>query len=96
MYGDYLKSDILQVAHHGTTPFGSESSTSYAYEKIAPKTLLWPIGKRAYQRIAGRDYNKPLMKVDRSEVFVAGWKGSTVSLPIPYTVGSAIVNETSE
>lgn len=96
MYGDYLKSDILQVAHHGTTPFGSESSTSYAYEKIAPKTLLWPIGKRAYQRIAGRDYNKPLMKVDRSEVFIAGWKGSTVSLPIPYTVGSAIVNETSE
>ena len=36
------------------------------------------------------------MKVDRSEVFVAGWEGSTVSLPIPYTVGSAIVNETSE
>lgn len=37
MYGDYLESDILQVAHHGN--IGCEIAF---YETVKARTLLWP------------------------------------------------------
>lgn len=37
MYGDYLKSDVLQVAHHGLV--GAEIT---CYQKIDPDICLWP------------------------------------------------------
>ena len=43
-YGDALKSDYLQVPHHGTGPGG----TKEAYNKILPTYLLWPCGNTLY------------------------------------------------
>lgn len=37
VWGDYLKSDVLQVVHHGL----SGGNIAF-YEKVAPEVLLWP------------------------------------------------------
>lgn len=43
-YGSYLKSDCLQVPHHGVNPGG----TVEAYDLIAPNELFWPAGNQLY------------------------------------------------
>lgn len=43
-YGSYLKSDCLQVPHHGVNPGG----TVEAYDLIAPDELFWPAGNQLY------------------------------------------------
>ena len=42
--GAALKSDILQVPHHGAAPGGSVE----AYDLIDPDVLLWPAGDQLY------------------------------------------------
>ena len=49
MYGSTLKSDIMQIAHHGY----SGGSTSL-YQKVAPKWTLWPTSQECFnQRTTG-------------------------------------------
>ena len=49
MYGSTLKSDIMQLAHHG---FSGGSTTLYS--KIAPKYTLWPTSQECFnERSAG-------------------------------------------
>ena len=49
MYGSTLKSDIMQIAHHGY----SGGSTSL-YQKIAPQYTLWPTSQECFnQRTTG-------------------------------------------
>ncbi|MCQ2428321.1 MAG: MBL fold metallo-hydrolase [Clostridia bacterium] len=97
MYGNYLKSDIVQVAHHGYTTWGTESGTTSAYIKMAPPTLAWPQGIKAYPNYVNKSYNKVLWDTNNNpnykETLVAGWAGSITIFPMPYTVGSAIVKE---
>lgn len=99
MFGDYLKSDIVQVSHHGYTTFGNEAGTIAAYRRMSPTTLLWPQGGHAYPNYVGKNYNKALTEKSSNpnyaETFVAGSEGDTVVLPLPYKAGSAIVNRTS-
>ena len=47
-YGDDLKSDMVQMAHHGQNGVSKE-----AYEKIAPTLCLWPIPIWVYQNAQG-------------------------------------------
>lgn len=44
-YGSYLKSDFLQVPHHGAAGGG----TTAAYDLIDPDVLFWPAGNNLYQ-----------------------------------------------
>ena len=44
-YGTYLKSDYLQVPHHGAAGGG----TIDAYDLIDPDVLYWPAGNKLYQ-----------------------------------------------
>lgn len=46
MYGDYLKSDVVQVAHHGLGGGG----TAALYELVDAKYAMWPIGEVKYNR----------------------------------------------
>lgn len=46
MYGDYLKSDVVQVAHHGLGGGG----TAALYELVGAKYALWPIGEEKYKQ----------------------------------------------
>ncbi|MBO7360112.1 MAG: MBL fold metallo-hydrolase [Clostridia bacterium] len=93
-YGSYLRSDILQVAHHGVTPWIKESGTIRAYKAAAPATVLWPSSMEVYDQYRTRNWNLPLEDLAQNpnfkECFVAGAEGQVTVLPIPYAVGSAV------
>ena len=91
MYGDYLKSDIVQVAHHGATTWGTENGTTSAYKAMAPETLLWPVGATVYPERRQRSYNQVLWNASNpnyKEAYVAGLEGNYTVLPLPYVVGT--------
>ncbi len=101
MYGDYLRSDIVQVSHHGYTTWGNDNGVIMAYMYMLPETLLWPQGSNAYPNYMTKKYNVVLFSPDYvsggqnpnfKEVYVTGVQGDTVILPIPYKIGSGIVN----
>ena len=93
MYGDYLQSDIVQVCHHGYSTWGNDSGMIKAYNTINAPTVLWPQGLNAYPTYKTLGYNAVLFTVSNyKEVYVSGAEGDTITLPIPYTVGSGIVN----
>lgn len=46
-YGSYLKSDYLQVPHHGARGGG----TVEAYRLIAPDELFWPAGENLFRYV---------------------------------------------
>ncbi len=101
-FGDYLKCDIMQVTHHGLGNGGSENKISAAYSKMKPSVVLWPLGIHRYN--AGSvDYvatfNHALFEAQNpnfAELYIAGWQGNSVTLPLPYTLGTAILNEILE
>ena len=99
MFGDYLKSDIVQVSHHGYTTWGNDSGTIAAYVKMAPTTLLWPQGGHGYPNYTSKTYNMALTETKSNpnykETYVAGWEGDKIVIPLPYTVGSGIVTRAS-
>ncbi len=92
-FGSYLRCDILQVAHHGVTPWIREAGTIRAYKAAAPATLLWPSSEEVYLEYRARNWNLPLSDPEQNpnyrEAIVAGMEGEVTVLPIPYTVGSA-------
>lgn len=94
-YGSYLRCDILQVAHHGVTPWIREAGTIRAYKAAAPATVLWPSSLEVYDQYRTRSWNLPLEDLAQNpnylETFVAGAEGKVTVLPIPYTAGSAVL-----
>ena len=88
-YGDYIKSDIVQVAHHGY-----DGVQQGAYVLMAPKTLLWPTSASNFEtQITGKTYavDKYLYDtVGRANIIVAD-KVRTITLP--FANGDAIVEE---
>ena len=80
-YGDYLKSDIVQIAHHGYT-----GGTIPLYEAIDADVVLWPTGVMSvdgsYEKLMARDYNAKAVELAK-EVYIAGKIAHT--LPLPYT-----------
>ncbi len=99
MYKNELKCDIMQVAHHGGGTGGSNSGTQSAYSLMKPSVILWPIGQNHYSTVAANTYNHVLLEGKNpnfAELYVAGWQGNTVTLPLPYTLGTAITNNIVE
>ena len=97
MYGDYLKVDVLQLAHHGMVTFGWEEGTISAYRLIAPSILLWPVGEGDYPNLKNKSYNRqawdPELNPNIKEVYIAGHIGNRVTLDMPYKAGSAIITK---
>ncbi|MBR7184250.1 MAG: MBL fold metallo-hydrolase, partial [Clostridia bacterium] len=77
MYGNYLKSDIVQVTHHG-----SVGGTVQVYNLIDADTALWPSGERSYENRCLREENAFLVKNVR-DVYVAA--DDVYTLILPYT-----------
>ena len=75
MYGNYLKSDIVQVTHHG-----SSGGTVQVYNLIDADTALWPGGERSYEGRSRSDENAFLLKNVR-DVYVAADDVYTLILP---------------
>ncbi|MBR4034918.1 MAG: hypothetical protein IKJ04_08915, partial [Clostridia bacterium] len=81
---------------------GSESKISKAYSLIKPSVVLWPLGMHRYN--AANDeyvasFNHALFKAQNPEfleLYIAGWQGNSVTLPLPYTNGTAILNKVVE
>lgn len=99
MYKNELKCDIMQVAHHGGGTGGSNSGTQSAYSLMKPSVILWPVGQNHYATVAANTYNHVLLEgknPNYAELYVAGWQGNTVTLPLPYTLGTAITNNIVE
>jgi beta-lactamase superfamily II metal-dependent hydrolase len=101
MYGSYLKSDIVQVSHHGYSTWGNDSGTALAYKLMLPATVLWPQGLTAYPNYQTKSYNVVLFSPEYisggenpnfKEIYIAGTQGDYITIPIPYSVGNAIVS----
>ena len=80
-YGDYLKSDMVQLAHHGVD--GGE----LLYQTIDADVVLWPIAvdasyNQGVELILDVKYNKVATGL-AEEVYVAG--NAVFTLPLPYT-----------
>lgn len=82
VYGDYLKSDMVQIAHHGY------NGTTGLYQKIDADVVLWPVGIRQFHGREGlnalkeKDYNKMALNL-AEEAYIAG--DSVFTLILPYT-----------
>ncbi len=77
MYGSYLKSDIVQMSHHG-----GDGATPEFYTLISPHTALWPAGETKYRQNLNRECNKTLLKIVQ-DMYVARY--DVITLPLPYT-----------
>ena len=89
MYGDYLKSDYVQIAHHGA---GVGSSSIFGltslYSAAEAPVVLWPASDRAYSSYSGNAHNAHALKLDSTkEIIVAGSRVFRVVLP--YTPGTS-------
>ena len=99
MYGKSLAVDIVQVAHHGAGTGGANTPTTNAYTYMKPSVILWPAGTHNYADKKTKAYNQVLTSIrnpNYKELYVAGWQGNAVTLPLPYTLGTAIINEVLE
>jgi len=89
MYGDYLKSDFVQAAHHG---FGVGSSVytgvTSVYSAAAAPVVLWPCSDDAFSTMNDRAASRHLIELDSTkEIFVAGDR--IIRLLLPYTAGTS-------
>jgi hypothetical protein len=76
-FGSYLKSDIVQLAHHGY-----RGGTAGLYQAIDAPVLLWPSGWEAVPSMAKKAYNKAAIDI-ATDVFVAS--NTIHDLILPYT-----------
>ena len=92
-FGEALKSDVVQLAHHGSITSGNSSGTLKAYEYMKPSVLFWPVGDQHYPTVKTYTYNDILLdsrNPNFAELYVAGWQGNTVTISLPYTLGTAV------
>jgi len=79
-YGNYLKSDIVQIVHHGY------NGTNDFYKAVDADVLLWPCGVRQFYgrgdlyRISEWEHGKTALSLAK-ECFIAGAHGWTLELP---------------
>ena len=78
MYGTYLESEMVQLAHHGTYP-GNAS----LYEMIKGKVLIWPSN---YANVKAQQTNTAVVAAIKhaSDIYVAN--AGDITLNIPYTI----------
>jgi len=99
MYRNELKCDVVQVAHHGGGTGGANGDTQSAYGLMKPSVILWPVGANYFPTVEKNTYNHALLEGKNpnfKELYVAGWQGNAVTLPLPYTIGTSIKNNVVE
>lgn len=76
LYGNTLKSDIVQNAHHGY-----RGATSELYRNIDPDYMFWPSGTNAFNNYKDMDYNVWVLSRVK-ETWVALDQIITIPLPV--------------
>ena len=98
MYGDYLRSDIVQVSHHGYSTAKNDAGTVMGYELMKPKVLLWPTTQSNYNSKVGLIYNGVLYSPSKNTYgtnenyrreYIAGAEYNAYTVPIPMGSGTA-------
>lgn len=79
-YGSYLKSDLLQVTHHGFN-----GGTTEAYRLVDPEVCLVPVSEKLFYGTMGvyREENCALIYDLNVKEIITGSRGDQV-LPLPY------------
>ena len=77
LYGDYLKSDIVNISHHGYV-----GGTASLYNRINAPTVLWTSGKNAYNTNKERSYSSKAIAL-ATDIYVAA--DVTTRLQLPHT-----------
>lgn len=96
LYGTWMKSDIVQVAHHGYTTWGNDAAMATAYKYMSPEIVLWPQGNNAFPNYKEKSYNKVLWdgtNKNFKQMYVAGWIGSQYIVPLPYSGDTATITQ---
>ena len=91
-FKEELKCDVVQLAHHGSITSGNSGGTQKAYEYMSPSVLFWPVGQKHYATVKEYTYNHVLhdsRNPNFAELYIAGWQGNSVTIPLPYTLGTA-------
>lgn len=98
MYGNYLQSDFVQLAHHGLqNGHGTNMPNMISfYEKVRAEVALWPNSMRQYMNAPGSDLGEPIAELrwnleamkSARETWLAGEDYITV-FELPYTHFSA-------
>lgn len=97
LYRDALKSDVMQVPHHGWSDVGS---TIFGY--VDPDVVIWPSGEQCVRYRLDRNwrngiYNDLVNKVgglNGGAVFLAS--GPVQLLPLPYAAGGTYTTYTMD
>ena len=79
MWGDYLKSDMMQAAHHGL-----RGGTVELYEAVDPEVVLVPMYEGYLNKILDFDASRWVWNNGNSrikEVILSGWQQRTLELP---------------
>ncbi len=71
IYGNSLKSDIVQVSHHGV-----EDAPIELYKKIQASVLLWPCDKKLYESNRNGNVKKLLSKLSSTKFEYFHYQGS--------------------
>lgn len=85
MYGDHLKSTMVQLAHHGMAP-----SNATLYDKIQAEVLIWP----STYVYATENYKTYQSTIDKAllyakDVYMADFEdGYLLTLKLPYTAAN--------
>ncbi len=85
-YGSYLKSDILQMAHHG------QNGTVQYYSLVNPTYALIPISHVDTNRVTFNDANKWLINSKNLRQFIVFW-GQNVTIPIPFNPSDSEITD---
>ena len=94
MYGNDLRCEIVQVAHHGYQTWGNDGAIAESYKLMSPEIVLWPMGLNAYATHKHKAYSKVLWdgtNKNFQEVYVAGWNNTTHTVPLPYNGDTASI-----
>ncbi len=79
-FGEYLKSDMMQVAHHGYS-----GGTVELYKIIDAEYILYPAPVEFYKGNLRHDHNRYFLFESKTvkQIFTMGFRQFT--LPLPYT-----------
>lgn len=98
MYGDYLKSDVVQVSHHGYSTAKNDAGTVKGYSFMKPTVLLWPTTQSNYSSKVKLGYNGVLYTPAKNTYgtnenfrreYIAGAEYNAYTLQIPMGSGTA-------
>jgi len=83
-YGDYLKSDMLQLAHHGG---GNGAGVHTVYTLADAPVVFHPYHTAEYPTWVGSNEK---LAIEKAELVIRGGNYGTATLKLPFTVGDKI------